>query len=473
MPRNQRSLSDQQAQWVLQSIAGGHVTRAEAAEELGVSRAVIDGIVGGRSYRHLSRPTPLPLPRPRTYRGSAEAPERRALREAQFWTSVDTSPGEAECWPFLGPLNIDGYGQYYAGRTLIGTVSAHRVAYVLAHGLASNLPAHRLVRHLCANPRCCNPAHLTVGSQRDNMTDRFRLHRNRPGPHPVRTLTPPPPGGWRVMSGDLKELARKALEAEFWRKIDRSGSDTACWPWMAASRHDFGYGFVYWEGRHTQAARVAYVLHHGLTLACLGSDLVVRHLCPGGSNPGCCNPHHLKVGTQKQNMHDRLAEGKYERGDDHFATKVSNREVRALREEYWNAPHGKRPKLEVLAQRHGVYWGTIHRWLRGAGRQEAGGPTGELEPEAEARTNHARGEAHRMVKISDARVRELRETYWNMPTKQRPSTVSLAARLGTDSKTVWNWLHGKSRLSAGGPTSDSVENSGQQSGQEPLPDRQS
>jgi hypothetical protein len=78
-----------------------------------------------------------------------------------------------------------------------------------------------------------------------------------------------------------------------------------------------------------------------------------------------------------------------------------------------------------------------------------------------------------MVKISDARVRELRETYWNMPTKRRPSTVSLAARLGTDSKTVWNWLNGKSRLSAGGPTSDPVENRGQQAGQEPLPDRQS
>ncbi len=56
-------------------------------------------------------------------------------------------------------------------------------------------------------------------------------------------------------------------------------------------------------------------------------------------------------------MHDRLTEGKYERGDGHFATKVSNREIRALREEYWNAPHGKRSKLEVLAQRHGVYRG--------------------------------------------------------------------------------------------------------------------
>lgn len=104
---------------------------------------------------------------------------------------------------------------------------------------------------------------------------------------------------------------------------------------------------------------------------------------------------------------------------------------------------------------------TIHRWLRGAGRQEAGGPTGELEPEAEARTNHARCEAHRRVKIPDARVRQLRESYSSMPTKQRPSTVSLATRLGTDSKTVWNWLHGKSRLSAGGPTSAPAKNSGQ------------
>ncbi|RAS23520.1 hypothetical protein BCL80_1168 [Streptomyces avidinii] len=48
-----------------------------------------------------------------------------------------------------------------------------------------------------------------------------------------------------------------------------------------------------------------------------------------------------------------------------------------------------------------------------------------------------------------------------MPTKQRPSTVSLATRLGTDSKTVWNCLHGKSRLSAGGPTSAPAKNSGQ------------
>ncbi|MCX4430783.1 MULTISPECIES: hypothetical protein [Streptomyces] len=56
-----------------------------------------------------------------------------------------------------------------------------------------------------------------------------------------------------------------------------------------------------------------------------------------------------------------------------------------------------------------------------------------------------------MVKISDARVRELRERYWSMPMKQRPSAVSLAARLGTDSKTVWNWLQRKVAAFGGWP----------------------
>ena len=416
---------------------------------------MIGDLARGRTYMHLPRPASLALPRPRSYRGYPETPERRTLREAKFWALVDKSAGEAGCWSFRGRRNTDGYGEFSAGKALTGAVSAHRVAYLLARGLNTNLAVKTFVRHLCANPRCCNPAHLTTGTQADNMSDRFRLHQNQPGPHRVATPTPPPAGGWKIAVGNLTELERAALEAEFWQKINRGGGgDTACWPWTGASRHDFGYGSVYWEHRHTQAARVAYVLHHGLSLADLPGNLVLRHLCPDGGNPSCCNPLHLALGTQKQNMHDRMSEGKYSRGDGHFATKVSNREVEELRVEYWNTPRGQRPTLASLAQRHHVYWGTIHRWLRGAGRTDVGGPTGEPTDDAQGLTNHVHGEAHRMVKVPDSQVRELREEYWGVPPRQRPSTVSLATRLGTDSKTVWNWLHGKSRASAGGPTGE-------------------
>jgi hypothetical protein len=48
-------------------------------------------------------------------------------------------------------------------------------------------------------------------------------------------------------------------------------------------------------------------------------------------------------------------------------------------------------------------------------------------------------------------IKALREEYAATPVRLRPSTIALAEKYGTDSKTVWNWLHGKARKSAGGP----------------------
>lgn len=60
-----------------------------------------------------------------------------------------------------------GYGRFqYEGRLL---KSAHRVAYELAVG---PIPVGLLVRHTCDNPPCCNPAHLELGTNADNASDR-------------------------------------------------------------------------------------------------------------------------------------------------------------------------------------------------------------------------------------------------------------------------------------------------------------
>lgn len=54
--------------------------------------------------------------------------------------------------------------------------SAHRVAYEIAHGV--QLADARVLRadtpcvlHTCDNPPCCNPAHLRLGTQRENIRD--------------------------------------------------------------------------------------------------------------------------------------------------------------------------------------------------------------------------------------------------------------------------------------------------------------
>lgn len=46
---------------------------------------------------------------------------------------------------------------------------AHRVAYMIEFG---EIPEGMCVIHRCDNPRCCNPDHLSVGTQVENIKDR-------------------------------------------------------------------------------------------------------------------------------------------------------------------------------------------------------------------------------------------------------------------------------------------------------------
>lgn len=74
--------------------------------------------------------------------------------------------GPAECWPWTGTRNDLGYGIL---RVTGKNVRAHRFAYELASGRP--IPVGLEVCHRCDNPPCCNPAHLFLGTQGDNVRD--------------------------------------------------------------------------------------------------------------------------------------------------------------------------------------------------------------------------------------------------------------------------------------------------------------
>jgi hypothetical protein len=98
--------------------------------------------------------------------------KRQTLSE-KFWGSVQRGHAD-ECWPWLKSLNEGGYGRVCdAGRVR----AAHRVAYELTHG---TFDPQLCVLHACDNPKCCNPNHLSLGTQIDNIVDMDVKRRRRP-----------------------------------------------------------------------------------------------------------------------------------------------------------------------------------------------------------------------------------------------------------------------------------------------------
>lgn len=63
------------------------------------------------------------------------------------------------------------------GERSLGLGRAHRLSYCWANGLDLFEIAGKVVMHSCDNPPCVNPAHLTLGSDADNMRDKCRKGR--------------------------------------------------------------------------------------------------------------------------------------------------------------------------------------------------------------------------------------------------------------------------------------------------------
>lgn len=55
-------------------------------------------------------------------------------------------------------------------------LAAHKAAYLACNGA---IPAGMVVRHTCDVATCCNPAHLVLGTTRDNIMDCVERGRHR------------------------------------------------------------------------------------------------------------------------------------------------------------------------------------------------------------------------------------------------------------------------------------------------------
>lgn len=107
----------------------------------------------------------------------------------RFWKKVDkngpiVTPELGPCWLWTGSKRAHGHGHFIVPG--VGT-SAHQFSYFIHKG---PIPKGLLVTHACDVGACVNPAHLSCGTQKDNMSDAAKRGRTSRGEsHPFSIFT--------------------------------------------------------------------------------------------------------------------------------------------------------------------------------------------------------------------------------------------------------------------------------------------
>jgi hypothetical protein len=94
--------------------------------------------------------------------------------EERFWSKVNKTESENDCWLWTGGKFSRGYGQFIVTGCYIPK-RAHRISFEMYNG---PIPKGVLVRHKCDNKLCVNPRHLILGDHADNKNDSVKNNRH-------------------------------------------------------------------------------------------------------------------------------------------------------------------------------------------------------------------------------------------------------------------------------------------------------
>ena len=115
-------------------------------------------------------------------------------------------------------------------------------------------------------------------------------------------------------------------EIRFFNKVLKT--DT-CWIWVGAKHSKKGYGSFSNGKKIVKTHRFAYEHFIGP----IPEDLCVLHKC---DNPSCVRPDHLFLGTNQDNVNDKVSKNRHHRGEQSGTNKLSEDEVIQIKKELQN-----------------------------------------------------------------------------------------------------------------------------------------
>ena len=131
--------------------------------------------------------------------------------------------------------------------------------------------------------------------------------------------------------------------------------NSGCWLWTGRANSS-GYGVIPAGNQRLLAHRQAYLLYRGT----IPDGLLVLHSC---DQPACCCPDHLRVGTNLDNMRDKVERHRCQasvpksQGENHYASRLTNKAVADIRT--------RRMTQMNFAALYGVSISTINRAMHG------------------------------------------------------------------------------------------------------------
>lgn len=132
------------------------------------------------------------------------------------------------------------------------------------------------------------------------------------------------------LKGIIKEVINKGNKVIYWREPISNGfkqieceiKNNDCH--VVTSHHKRKHGDCY-VGKPKKAI---YRLVYESLIGVIPENNVVRHKC---DNASCCNPKHLEIGLQKDNIHDAISRGRNARGIKVPQAKLTDDKVREIR----------------------------------------------------------------------------------------------------------------------------------------------